>query len=54
MVERCVRDAEVGGSNPLTPTTPPQGLKRALGSILGVSRRDFRDLARILPVLRLE
>ena len=23
MVERCVRDAEVGGSNPLTPTTLP-------------------------------
>ena len=23
MVERCVRDAEVGGSNPLTPTRPP-------------------------------
>ena len=22
MVERCVRVAEVGGSNPLTPTTP--------------------------------
>ena len=29
LVERCVRDAEVGGSNPLTPT-PPRGLEAML------------------------
>ena len=34
MVERCVRDAEVGGSNPLTPTTKLQIAALCAGSAL--------------------
>ena len=55
MVERCVRDAEVGGSNPLTPTIPTiWGKKQALCSNLGRLLRVFSVPTGIRLSLRLE